>query len=119
MLAKRSESNQSKSLARLRNERPAISGFSRPGRPNDARASLQTRRKFSGSLQARRYQIVRNPVNEVSVVVAFNMPFFSLFEKASCTCVGREKSRPTQVLARVYACPISVEPLALSPSLVA
>ena len=33
--------------------------------------------------------------------------------------VGREQSRPTQLAAKAYACPISEGPLALSPWLVA
>src|SRR5713101_4037799 len=76
MLARRSERNQSRPLAHLRNERPAICAFSRRTRPGIVRASPQTRKRFEESLQERRYQKERMLVNEISVVVAFISPFF-------------------------------------------
>src|SRR5260370_38107088 len=82
MLARRSERNRSRPLIRLRNERPAICAFSRRKRPGVVCASPQTRKRFEESLRVRECQIVLNPVNEVLVVVAFNIPFISNLEKA-------------------------------------
>ncbi len=44
------------------------------------------------------------------------IPFYGI---GSVTNIGRDCSRPTQVRAKAYACPISVVLLALCPSLFA